>query len=168
MDSSIRMVWYNKQNIFYFSEDCFCLSKQHRPCWKATLCGISSGSSLFAKVTSIQRVKCHVTKKSTLCWINLRLFLPPLVPRFMLTGRTFHSEDAVYHRNFLITSSHSVRIILGIRATTIHVTIGTCWAYGMPWVRFHQFVPHLSHLLFQKLHLLFFCWPSHLCLMIVI
>ena len=31
-------------------EDCFYLSKQIRPWWNATLCGISSGSSLFAKV----------------------------------------------------------------------------------------------------------------------
>ena len=31
-------------------EDCVYLSKQCWPWWNATLCGISSGSSLFAKV----------------------------------------------------------------------------------------------------------------------
>ena len=33
-----------------FSEDWFCLGKQCRPWWNATICGISSGSSLFSKI----------------------------------------------------------------------------------------------------------------------
>ena len=63
------LVWYNKLgmvhcifwgvtgysfkmifSVFLSGKMLFCLSKQCRPWWNATFCGISSGSSLFAKI----------------------------------------------------------------------------------------------------------------------
>ena len=48
----------------------FNFSKQCRPCWNAALCGISSGSSLFAK-TKLFLLVSRLKRELTLCHVLL-------------------------------------------------------------------------------------------------
>ena len=70
MDSPFYYLWcpsgYNFHKISYsfVSEDLFDLKKQCIPRWNGALCCISSGSSLFAKVLKIQRVRAWLV-----CWV---------------------------------------------------------------------------------------------------